>query len=118
MGIAVISRKAICAAVPARWAEQYKRDVYGSDKAKITQGLKDLAPHELTPERINAVIGNTSWTENRCDVCGEDCEHLLRIGDEPDYEARWQDVCSWCLEKAVETLDATQRADMLAHTEA
>lgn len=42
-----------------------------------------------------------SWVEQSCDECGLNFDTLIRIGDEPDYEMRWQDLCAGCLQAAV-----------------
>jgi len=52
------------------------------------------------------IIGNCGWTKNACDVCDRQFSALIRIGDEPDYDARWQDLCVDCLTSALETLKA------------
>lgn len=100
MSISIIRRADICANVPKRFAEQYGDGRYGNHAAKIGP-LNALKPEELTPERINAIIGNDSWTNNTCDVCGHNFDVLVRIGQEPDYDTRWSDVCRGCLEVAL-----------------
>jgi hypothetical protein len=35
-----------------------------------------------------------------CDACGKDVDAIMRIGDEPDYEARYIDLCVDCLSHA------------------
>lgn len=97
----LIHRKDIIASALDRWAEQY--DTYGRpDKKVITQKLFALRDAgNLTAETITAAIGNNSWTSNTCDECNRDCETLVHIGDEPDYDLKWQDLCVDCLKAAV-----------------
>ncbi|MBB03976.1 MAG: hypothetical protein CML03_00380 [Pseudooceanicola sp.] len=106
----IISKVEICAAVPHRWADQYKNYGPHHEKQKIGQRLLALKPEERTAEIIDAIIGNGSWTTNTCDSCGKDCETLVRIGEEPDYDARWQDLCRECLIAGVELFDTTRKS--------
>ena len=102
----VITKRGIIRSVPASFERQYGHDRSGSSwKAKTTRGemidaLNALDVDTCDAEAVNAIIGNKSWTSNECDACGTDCEVLVRIGQEPDYEARWQDLCAQCLTDA------------------
>lgn len=94
--------------VPAAWKEQYCKNGewanYGSranDKEEIYKAL--IACNPLTAEDANRIIGNNSWTSDGCDECGkDDCENLLQLGEEPDWESRTVNICSDCLNKAIE----------------
>ncbi len=86
-------------AAPARWADQYKGPHNTADKHAITQKLNALV-WPFTKEQVDDIIGNPSWTEISCDECCLVQDSLVRIGEEPDYDARWMDVCNACLEKA------------------
>ena len=102
----VITKRAIIRSVPVRFERQYGHDRnQPSWKSDLTRGemidaLNALDVDTCAAEAVNAIIGNKSWTSNECDACGADCEVLVRIGDEPDYEARWQDLCAECLSDA------------------
>jgi hypothetical protein len=102
MTITVIRRSDICRDVPARWAERYKDDPAFIVK---TAKLQSLSLEELTVSRIDAIIGNETWTRNTCDECGEDREVTVRIGDVAHYGSRWLDLCAGCLRKAAYMLD-------------
>lgn len=95
----LIYKADVVKAVPARWAEQYRTHSYPHTSA-ITERLNAL-PKGFTAEEVDAIIGNSGWTGNRCDECGTDQAVLVRFGDEPDYEARWQDLCLNCLNASV-----------------
>lgn len=102
--INIITREQKIENVPKSWAEQYVGYV-GCDKSKKREKLFELeAAGQLSQESINETIGNTSWTELRCDNCKKDKDALVRIGDEPDYDSRWQDLCLDCLGKAQKLL--------------
>ena len=100
MAMSLVIRSEMCQCVPDRWAQQYRRLPSTDWKYHVTQKLADLPMNERTPEKISAIIGNDSWTSNECDECDKDCEVLVRLGEEPDYDARWCDVCFDCLSKA------------------
>lgn len=106
--LTVVKVEDVWKSVPAAWAEQYKH--YASDDrfADITRKLNALKDDELTGDRIEKIIGNDSWTRINCDECDRECNTVIRIGENTDYEARWVDVCSECLDLAVSTLRDAQ----------
>jgi hypothetical protein len=59
--------------------------------------LAALTDETRTRQSVAEIIGNDSWAEMSCDECGVERNTLIRFGDDPDYEARWQDLCSDCL---------------------
>lgn len=102
----IIKRSDIVAGVPARWERTYKNHVdrpgpYGN-KQGIMAKLLALEPG-FTAETVNAIIGNTSWTELRCNECVEDAPYLVAVGKELVHPA---DVCIDCLKKAVAMAEA------------
>lgn len=100
--ITVIHKSDIVKNIPLRWELQYRGGA-SDEQREITQKLKALV-WPFTAEQVNEIIGNNSWTTLECDECGFDFETLVRVGVEPDYEARWQDLCKSCLHKALEAL--------------
>lgn len=103
--VRIINVRDICKSVPERWAKQYGNyHQGGDDKREITKNLNALAPEQRDGATIEAIIGNTSWTRQCCDLCGNEQDVLCRMGSEPDYDARWLDVCLACLKDALETL--------------
>lgn len=96
----LITKQSKIDAAPDRWVEQYLG--YTDDKKdKADQLFKLRRDGNLTEQAIRRTVGNPSWTENKCDECDKDCETLVRIGSEPDYEARWLDLCQSCAESAI-----------------
>ncbi len=100
MTMKIVSRTEICQIAPERWAEQY-RNTRHTIHAERTVRLSLLSPQDRTPEKIDAIIGNPSWTTNCCDECGVNQEILVRLGEEPDYGSRYLDLCLNCLRAAV-----------------
>lgn len=106
----VTTKQKIRAGVAQHWKEQYYRrtDKIWSypDKEAIYEKLKAL-PKTATDADIRAVIGNGSWTRNRCDECGEDVEVAVLLGQEPDHESATVSICPKCLRKALKLIKET-----------
>lgn len=94
---------------PDRWAAQYPRGKWSPDKNEITDRLAALKGTDFTAEQVDSIVGNKSWTQNLCDGCDGDFPLLVRIGEEPEYEARWLDLCLSCAREAFEVIG---RADV------
>lgn len=104
--IKLILRSEIVKTVPDRWADQYEFERIGSDKIEIKRRLFDLKVNGLlTRQLVDETIGNGSWTDNNCDECDSDCDVLVRLGQDPDYESRWVDLCQSCLKEALTIME-------------
>ena len=110
MTIGLVLKSQIVAGVPARWAKHYKdyRSWGYAEKATITERLSALPPG-FTAEQVDEIIGNKSWTSNECTECGKDAPVLVRVGEEPAYEARWVELCPDCLNAAVAALSGDKQ---------
>lgn len=69
---------------------------------------KERTYHELVslgsnpnPDDVDKIIGNSSWTENMCQVCGEKVEETIRFEKIDDYEYSAIRICRSCIEKAI-----------------
>lgn len=111
--ITVLHRRDVIRGVRDRWLRQYQSYADGSvlgwgDKrttaGEVRHRLGELDLETATPEDVDGAIQTTGWANLRCDSCGENFETLVRIGEEPDYEARWQDLCAGCLQEAINLL--------------
>lgn len=71
-----------------------------------------LDAESCSVENLNAALDKdgSTWGRNECDQCGGDFENIIRIGDEPEYDERWQDLCVSCLKDAIEMLRANRPA--------
>lgn len=101
MSISIIKKRDVIKAIPKRWRKHYPDNFYGNDKLEIWQKLALLNTETCDPSVIDDIIGNESWTSLKCDECDREQDILVRIGEEPDYEARWQDLCADCLRAAL-----------------
>ena len=90
-----------------------------SHKAKVIKGvhlryqrqycLRDDHPTVLslkgaTEEQINEIIGNSSWTMNKCDSCYEDSDILVSVGNPHGHDGYLNKFCRSCLEKSLSAL--------------
>lgn len=91
----IILRQQIVDRAPERWAKAYAGHGDTDKTAKTLALAKLVAPIQAAD--VDRIIGNTSWTDCPCDLCKKTSEVLIRVGDEPDYEARWLDICPACI---------------------
>lgn len=98
----VITRQGLANSAPARWAEVYGNGHFASqpDKQEVLAKLAALA-HPIDPDKVDAIIGNTSWTTQSCHECGRESELVIEVGQEPDYESCTANMCIGCLEAAL-----------------
>lgn len=103
----IISVRDVIRDVPAHFRDSYARynldHKFPSHTLTVGEILKNLAAIDVeTASRadVDAAMGKTppnSWTILDCDCCGKSVDQVVRFGDGPDYEARWQDLCADCL---------------------
>lgn len=98
------------ATVAERWLKTYGPSyadaAYKGDWREKHADLCALPP-TATAADVAAVIGNYSWTNIECHVCGaERLDLAVAVGQEPDYDANFVVACLPCLRKAVEAGEA------------
>jgi hypothetical protein len=100
-----------------RWLSQYKdytadQEIGGRDNREkigvIRKRVKALDLETCTVADVDKAIGTTGWADNECDICHGNHEVVACLGDDPDYEARWLNVCPSCLSKALELTRSPQ----------
>lgn len=96
--------------VAERWRAQYQRGdgtwSYGDDKRLMYERLAkiDRAAPDY-PEQCDAVIGNNSWTHERC----IDCEsYVRRAVIVPDGVGGAIALCETCVQRVVKMLAAKE----------
>ena len=115
MSITIVTKRDVIRSVPKAFRTQYGRnpgEVAAWSKSQKTKGELVNAADALdvetcTAEEMDAAI-ETKWCGHKCDECDLEKDALVRIGQEPDYEARWVDICSDCLALAADRLDKSQ----------
>ena len=98
----LITKKDMIDNIVERWTGQYPYPY----KKDITEKLKQLS--NPTEDSIAEVIGNRSWTSNKCTECGEEHETLVQLGEELDYDSSTVHVCIYCLEKAIDVIKGSE----------
>lgn len=99
----LLHKQDVIKSAPRRWEEQYKN--YGNRYGHIDTMIKlNSLEWPFTDKQVNDIIGNDRWTKLECAECGKDVETLVHIGDEPDYDACWVDICMECVTRAYNEL--------------
>lgn len=87
--------------VAKHWKKQYfKNGVWGPSKhgfEAIYNQLKQLGP-TATEDEIEAIIGNRTWTQNKCDECDKDSDVVIMLTESSEYVTY---VCLDCLRAAI-----------------
>lgn len=78
---------------PAYW----DRDKGGRTKRQIYEGLVALDVETCTLDDVVAAGLSSSWVTEDCDICNRTQKLWFEIGEEPDYEARYLDLCAPCI---------------------
>jgi hypothetical protein len=108
----LITARDLILSVAKRWYKAYQRTFRNvtDNKFAIYEGLRKLDLEACTREDVDAVIGNTSWTDISCDGCGERRLRIaVEVGEERDYESCTATLCASCVQEAVHVL-ATGKA--------
>lgn len=86
-----------------RWRAQYYQNSewysYGSDKEVKYNNLVALGDNP-SPNDVNEVIGNISWTNITCSECKESVDSVVELG-EVGYDTEYGYACKDCLTKAL-----------------
>lgn len=110
----IVTKRERIESVRDRWQKQYRHyspdTLIGGGASReqvgvISRRLSKLDLSTCSEADVDAAIGVKKWASLRCDECLEDKDILMRMGDEPDYKARWQDLCADCLRRAITTLE-------------
>jgi hypothetical protein len=106
----VITRKLKAKEAAEKFKERYNSQGYKrwrnygfGDTEQIYKDLKSLGENP-SPDDVDKIIGNKSWTEIVCDECNNNVEDVVRLGEEPDFGSRTAYICLDCLEKAIKKL--------------
>lgn len=105
----VITRRDLIRNICEKWYRCYWVATYGIDEwihpesEEIYKKLLALDLETCSVEDVDAIIGNSTWTQLHCDECDKNVDKVVLIGicdedrDVPQY-------CSQCILKAVELL--------------
>jgi hypothetical protein len=100
----LLDERTAIATVAERWKAQYLNargwihTSTGSSQA-IYDRLCQL-PADATVRDVEAIIGNDTWTSERCSECGNR-PAVVMVGETPDYETSTAWLCLPCVAKLV-----------------
>lgn len=108
------SRAFLAAHAAEAWHRQYAAAIDGprrhpddAKRADVYGALLALGPTP-NPDDVDRIIGNKSWTDNRCDECQAQAD-TVQVGQRPDYESRTADLCEACVRRALALFKAVRR---------
>lgn len=103
----VITRKGEAATAAKRWAVQYRINLPHAhalvDPSKLAahERLLKLGPNP-SPEDVERIVDNTTWTEVKCDQCKGSFEEAVVVGGQFDQAT----LCRECLKRALGMLES------------
>ena len=92
----IITKRNRIKSILKRWKKQYPAHKRTKDKEEIYCKLKLLDLETATEDDIADAIGNSSWTDLRCDFCGQDYGKIAIIYDE---ECHSFCLCIFCVRR-------------------
>jgi len=96
-----VTKQSKAADAAEQWRQNYQNcsrgKWYSEDKRLIYGALIGLGDNP-SPEAVNEVVGNTSWTDIRCDNCNEKVDTVIRLsgwgyGDHNDEQVEFCQTC-------------------------
>lgn len=93
----LITTRTLIREVAERWGKQYQNSLAESKFGIVRRELSALDPEIATEADVCLVIGNSAWTQIRCDECREEVNAVVELGEEPDYESSTAKICTRCL---------------------
>lgn len=69
----------------------------------VAEKLEALDKENASAKDVADIIRNESWTRLECSECGCECDWVLMVGQEPDYESRTAYLCFGCVKLAAKT---------------
>ena len=96
----IVTERELIKSVVSRWDKQYGSKRWGDDKLLILERLRQLDLDTASADEINSIIGNSSWTTERCSQCGGYNLPVVVVGEVPDYESSTATLCRQCFDKA------------------
>lgn len=92
----IVTSESLAKSIVDNWDSLYSKlyEVY-PDKRLILERLKNLKNKELTPSRVEEIIGNNTWTTTYCDQCETWVNEVIQF--------KKGCICKDCFREAVST---------------
>lgn len=97
----ITTRRQLIQGIAARWLSRYAPFSKWHGKEEIYKKLVLLDGDTATCEDVNSAIGNSSWTDLRCDECHKEVDAVIQVGEELDYDSATCSLCRDCVEAAL-----------------
>jgi hypothetical protein len=113
----LITRKGNAAKAAKNWSVQYKlneAEPPWPDKESTYDALKALGDSP-SPDDVDRITGNRTWTAVRCSQCNQECEAGVVVGAPHDYGSSTATLCMGCLKQAVEVMQREALAEQKVH---
>lgn len=110
----IITKRDLIRGIAAHWYASYKRYIVGDDptigldKRTIYAKLLALDVNTATEAEVAAIIGNSSWIDNRCHECGRQCDLVIEVGEPSCYDSCTAQLCPECLAAATKMVQDAQ----------
>jgi hypothetical protein len=105
----LISRQTLASTAAERWYYQYSSKRWGRDtktQSTLVQ-LRALGPTP-SPEDVDRIVGNSSWTSERCNACGDNDGPWVQVGEEEEaYQPGTAVLCKPCAVEAASVFEST-----------
>jgi hypothetical protein len=110
----LITKKWILENLPNHYRQSHPKNIRLANGKYTDEVLKQLQSEDpLTEARANEIIGNESWTSNKCNECNKDLLAVVELGEDPDIESRTARICLDCLNKAVDLFKTTNGNELI-----
>jgi hypothetical protein len=96
-----LTKRDVILDVANRWLRQYDARIKRGEEqwTETHRRLLGLDLATATPEDVQAVIGNASWTRMECEVCDAEVEELVLFDGKARDEYGRTQICRGCAEK-------------------
>lgn len=95
----VITERSQIRSLLTRFNLQYAGDHYHWVPL-LRKQIEALDLDTCSKEDVAEILGNSLWTNLKCDECERQVDRVIQVGQEPDYESSTAFLCVDCVTKA------------------
>ena len=88
----------------AKYPAEQKAGWSGKTFGELRAAVLALETDKCSEADLDSAMDNSRWAALDCSECGNAQDVLVHFGDDPGYDAIWQDLCKNCLAKGIEVL--------------
>ena len=106
----IVTERDLIKNVVSQWEGVYGSGRHGDDSLlKKLERLRRLDLDTVSASEINSIIGNATWTTDRCSQCGGYSSPVIVVGQVPDYESSTATLCRPCFDEAAACWNGADR---------